>query len=66
MLPFKHYVFVNPDLTINLLRPPRGEWICVDARTLLGPGGGGLAEARLFDTFGLVGRSTQSLNVRAR
>jgi len=66
VLPFKHYVFVNPDLTINLLRPPRGEWICVDAQTLLGPGGGGLAEARLFDAFGLIGRSTQSLNVRAR
>ena len=66
VLPFKRYVFVNPDLTINLLRPARGEWICVDARTLLGPGGGGLAEARLFDAFGLIGRSTQSLSVRAR
>jgi len=66
VLPFKHYVFVNPDLTINLLRPARGEWICVDARTLLGPGGGGLAEARLFDAFGPIGRSTQSLTVRPR
>lgn len=65
-LDFRRYVFVNSDLTINLLRPARGEWICLDARTLLGPGGGGLAEARLFDGFGLIGRSTQSLNVRAR
>jgi hypothetical protein len=66
VLPFKHYLFVNPDLTINLLRPARGEWICVDARTLLGPAGGGLAEALLFDVFGLIGRSTQSLTVRPR
>jgi hypothetical protein len=66
VLPFKHYLFVNPDLTINLLRPARGEWICVDARTLLGPAGGGLAEAQLFDAFGLIGRSTQSLTVRPR
>jgi hypothetical protein len=66
VLDFKRYVFVNSDLTINLLRPARGEWICIDARTLLGPAGGGLAEARIFDTFGLIGRSTQSLHVRAR
>lgn len=65
-LDFKRYLFVNSDLTINLLRPAKGEWICIDARTLLGPAGGGIAEARLFDTFGLIGRSTQSLHVRAR
>ena len=65
-LDFKRYLFVNSDLTINLLRPARGEWICIDARTLLGPAGGGIAETRIFDTQGLIGRSTQSLNVRAR
>ena len=66
VLDFKRYLFVNSDLTINLLRPAKGEWICIDARTLLGPGGGGIAEARIFDTSGLIGRSTQSLNVRPR
>ncbi|HUJ87653.1 MAG TPA: thioesterase family protein [Burkholderiales bacterium] len=66
VLDFRRYLFVNSDLTINLLRPAAGEWICIDARTLLGPGGGGIAEARLFDAQGLIGRSTQSLNVRAR
>ena len=65
-LDFKRYIFVNSDLTINLLRPARGEWICIDARTLLGPAGGGIAEARIFDAQGLIGRSTQSLHVRAR
>jgi hypothetical protein len=66
VLNFSTHIFVNSDLTVNLLRKPEGEWICVDARTLLGTNGGGLAEARLFDTLGLVGRSTQSLAVRTR
>ena len=64
ILDFRKYIFVNSDLTINLLRRAEGEWICIDARTLLGPDGGGLAEARIFDTRGLIGRSTQSLAIR--
>jgi hypothetical protein len=66
VLDFRRYIFVNSDLTINLLRKAEGEWICIDARTLLGPDGGGLAEARIFDSLGLVGRSTQSLSIRLR
>lgn len=66
ILDWDRFVFVNSDLTVNLLRKPRGEWICVDAKTLLGPNGTGLAEARLFDAEGLVGRSTQSLAIRPR
>jgi len=66
VLDFSRYLFVNSDLTINLLRVPRGEWICIDARTLPGPSGSGLAEARIFDVSGLIGRATQSLSVRAR
>jgi len=66
VLDFNRYVFVNSDLTINLLRPARGEWVCIDACTLIGTRGGGLAEARIFDGGGLIGRSTQSLSVRPR
>ena len=66
ILDFHRYMFVNSDLTINLLRQARGEWICIDARTLLGPDGGGLSEARIFDADGLIGRSTQSLAIRLR
>ena len=65
VLDFAQYSFVNSDLTINLLRQPVGEWICVDARTLLSPNGCGLAESQLFDEQGLIGRATQSLAVRA-
>jgi hypothetical protein len=66
VLDYRHYLFVNSDLTINLLRRPVGEWICLDSRTALGGGGGGLAESALYDTEGLVGRATQSLAVRRR
>lgn len=66
ILDFERYLFLNSDLTINLLRRPVGEWVCVDARTLLAPNGCGLAESQLFDEAGLIGRATQSLSVRAR
>lgn len=66
VLDFTRFVFVNADLTINLLRRPRGEWVCIDARTLLAANGCGLAESRIFDEGGLIGRATQSLAVRTR
>ena len=66
VLDFGRWAFVNADLTIHLLRRPLGEWICLDARTLLAPNGCGLAESQLFDETGLIGRATQSLSVRAR
>lgn len=66
VLDITRYSFVNADLSIHLLRRPVGEWICLDARTLLAPNGCGLAESQLFDEAGLIGRATQSLAVRAR
>lgn len=65
-LDFARYSFVNCDLTINLLRRPVGEWICLHARTALGGNGCGLAESALYDEAGLIGRATQSLAVRPR
>ena len=35
--------FMNTELTVHLLRPPEGEWVCLDARTFLGGGSVGLA-----------------------
>ncbi|MFZ2651022.1 MAG: thioesterase family protein [Burkholderiaceae bacterium] len=66
VLDFSKYVFVNSDLTINLLRRPRGEWICVQARSHLGPDACGLAVSELFDSDGLIGVATQSLSIRLR
>ncbi len=66
VLDLVRYSFVNSDLTVNLVRRPRGEWIFLDARTHLGPNGGGLAESVLYDQDGLIGRSMQSLSVSRR
>lgn len=66
ILDLSTHVFVNSDLTINLLRRPVGEWVCLNARTHLSGHGGGLAESELYDEAGLIGRATQSLFVRAR
>jgi acyl-CoA thioesterase len=66
ILDLSTHVFVNSDLTINLLRKPLGEWVCLDARTHLSSHGGGLAESSLYDEQGLIGRATQSLFVRKR
>ena len=65
-LDFHRFTFVNSDLTVNLIRRPVGEWICLDARTELGGNGCGLAESALYDESGLIGRATQSLVIRAR
>lgn len=66
ILDYQQYLFVNSDLTINLLRRPLGEWVCLDARTHLDSNGCGLAESALYDQQGLIGRATQSLAIRAR
>jgi Thioesterase-like superfamily len=65
-LDFAKYVFVNCDLTINLFRRPAGEWICLEARSLFGGNGCGLAESALYDEQGVIGQATQSLAVRLR
>ena len=35
------WAFLNTELTVHVLRPPVGEWVCLDAETTLGDGGGG-------------------------
>lgn len=55
------YAFINPDLTIALQRHPHGEWVCLEAATHPGPHGSGIAESRLFDESGPIGRAVQIL-----
>jgi hypothetical protein len=66
VLPFDQYLFINADLTISLDRRPAGEWVALDARTLLHPGGIGWSESVLHDEYGPVGRATQALVVQRR
>jgi hypothetical protein len=58
--------YLNPDLTVHVLRVPVDEWVMVDARTWLDEHGNGLAEGALYDRRGRIGRSLQSLLVEPR
>ena len=58
------FVIINPDTTVNLHRPARGEWICVESSVVYGSDGAGTALARLFDEHGAIGGSSQSVLVR--
>jgi acyl-coenzyme A thioesterase PaaI-like protein len=66
VLPFDEYVFINADLAITLNRRPEGEWIGLDARTLLHPGGIAWAQSVLHDERGPFGLATQALVVQRR
>ncbi|WP_416973976.1 thioesterase family protein [Streptomyces sp. 4F14] len=58
--------FVPPELTVHLLRPPTGEWVCLDAATAVGPGLPGLTTATLYDAQGPIARSHQTLLIHRR
>ena len=60
-LDWQRYLFINPDLTLYLHRLPAGEWIGLDAHTIAEPHGLGIADDRLHDERGPIGRAVQSL-----
>jgi Thioesterase-like superfamily len=66
VLPPDRWFFVNPDLTLHLARPPRGEWIGLDAVTLPSDQGMALAESAVYDELGRLGRAAQSLLLQPR
>jgi len=63
VLPYQDYVFINPDLTIHLLRPPTEEWVAMRTTSTVSATGTGMAESALYDSAGRLGRSVQSLFV---
>jgi len=65
-LDFRHWQFINPELTVHLYREAAGEWICLDAQTVISTGGAGLATSVLSDLDGQVGVGAQSLLVVSR
>jgi hypothetical protein len=65
-LDWNRATFANVDLSIALTRPPHGEWLGMDAATVLGGTGAAQCFATLFDADGAIGRSTQSLFVEPR
>ena len=65
-LDWKRYLFINVDLTVHLNRMPDGEWVCLDALTLPEPNGVGMADTRLLDERGPIGRAAQTLLIAER
>lgn len=65
-LPLASWTFLNTELTVHVLRPPVGDWLCLDARTVLSSGSVGLATSDIYDRSGLVARSAQALLVVRR
>ena len=57
------HLYINPDLTVNVHRLPRSEWLLSDAVTHLRADGYGTATATLADADGLLGVANQSLLV---
>jgi hypothetical protein len=58
--------FMNTELTVHLLRPVVGEWVCLQAETTLSTGAVGLATSTVHDELGPVARSAQALLVLPR
>ena len=65
-LPFDRFLFINADLTLHLQRVPEGDWIGLDARTLISVGAPALAESVVHDETGPIGRAFQTLVVQPR
>ena len=61
-----HWLFLNTELSVHVLRPPVGPWVCLDARTELSSGCVGLATSEVYDERGLVARSAQALLLAPR
>jgi Thioesterase-like superfamily len=63
-LDWSGFIFINTDLTVHMLRPPEGEWVCLDSVTHVD--GLGITDTALWDERGRIGRAAQTLLVRKR
>jgi Thioesterase-like superfamily len=66
ILDWHEWLFVNTDLTVHLHREPEGEWVALDAETVLDANGSGLATSTLHDRRGPIGVAAQSPFVEHR
>jgi Thioesterase-like superfamily len=66
VLPIDRWLYINTELSLHMRRLPRGEWICLDARTAISEGGAGVALSTLSDDDGVVAHGAQSLLVTPR
>jgi len=57
---------INFDLTVALHRPLHGEWVGLDSISTYEPTGLGLADTRVLDVRGTIGRALQGLVIERR
>lgn len=65
-LPWADWVFINPDLTVYVDRPPTGEWVSIASSTTVRSDGTGRSDSVLGDEAGPIGRAAQALYVAPR
>ena len=63
-LDWRTFLFINCDLTVQLMRLPRGDWVCLESTTTIGEIG--VTETTLWDEQGRIGSALQTLVVRSR
>lgn len=56
----REYIYVNPDITLYAHRMPTGEWIGMKSAAHQHQSGIGLADTRVFDEDGPIGRINQA------
>src|SRR4051812_3473433 len=66
VLPFGDWMFINPELTVHLVREARGEWIRLAAATTVAADGAGVAVSVISDVDGTVAHGAQALLVTPR
>ena len=66
VMSWDEWLFINPELSVHVLRPPVGEWVVLDAATTIATGGAALARSVLSDETGPVAYGAQSLLVAPR
>jgi hypothetical protein len=66
VLSWHEYLFINPDLTLYVERPPVGEWVGLESRTIIAAEGIATSESILYDERGRIGRAIQALLVAPR
>lgn len=62
----REWTFVPVDLTLGVHRHPEGEWVGMDARTVIEDDGIGQTTTVVFDRRGKVGQSIHSLFIRPK
>lgn len=65
-LAIDRFVYLNPDLTVDVHRLPVGAWVALESRSVAQPSGIGLTTSTLSDEQGRIGTAMQSLFVQGR